>query len=169
MKKILYISIAVLASGLFFSCSEEVSMDPLTAEQVNGISLWERITEEAPYGDYSYWPGHEGIHPGQAPHGVNHRIYINRNLMEVLPVENKRAPYGTIIVKDNLDRNNNLDKIAVMAKVEGYNTEGGEWFWAIYSKEGEVLAEGTPKGCVSCHEGMKSNDYIIVRQLDQRN
>lgn len=168
MRPLQYLGTVALLAAFLISCSEEVRLPPLSASEISGARLWTRISEEAPYDDYSFWPGHEGIHPGQAPHGVKHRIYINGDLLEALPVADKTAPYGTIIVKDNLDRNDNLGRVAVMAKVEGYNVEGGEWFWAIYSSEGEVFAEGTPEGCVSCHEGMKSNDYVIVRQLDQK-
>ncbi len=81
-------------------------------------------------------------------------------------IENKIAPPGTIIVKENMNIDKKVVKITVMAKVEGYNPEGGDWFWAAYSPEGEVLVEGVPGGCFNCHMGMKSNDYIIVRPLD---
>lgn len=163
MKKLLAL---IYLLTLLISCKEEVRQPPLTKEEINGARLWERMTGETDYSTYSFWPGHEGIHPGQAPHGVNHRIYINKDLLEALPIESKVAPYGTIIVKENMDRERNTGKITVMAKVEGYDPEGNDWFWAAYSTEGEVLAEGKPEGCVSCHSGMKSNDYIIVRQLN---
>ncbi len=35
-----------------------------------------------------------------------------------------------------------------------------------YTPDGEILAEGTPVGCIGCHEGMDDNDYIIVRPID---
>jgi hypothetical protein len=51
-----------------------------------------------------------------------------------------------------------------MAKVKGYNPEHGDWFWVNFSPE-----EGYLRGklAVACHEGMKSNDYIIVHALDE--
>lgn len=151
---------------LLVSCREEVEVLPLTSGEINGERLWTRISSDSKYTDYSFWPGHEGINPGQAPHGVNHRIFINKELIKALPIENRTAPGGTIIVKENMNADEKVVKITVMAKVEGYNPEGGNWFWAAYSPEGEVQAEGTPAGCVSCHVGMKDNDYIIVRPLD---
>lgn len=167
MKK--QITAILLLLTILLSCSEEIRQPPLKSKEISGERLWQRIHSESPYPDYSFWPEHEGINPGQAPHGVNHRIYINGDLMSVLPVDSRIAPFGSIIVKENMNRNNEVLKITVMAKIEDYNDEGGNWFWAAYSPKGEVLAEGTPKGCVSCHSGMKNNDYIIVRPLDQRN
>jgi hypothetical protein len=167
MKK--YIILIITVFVLFSSCKEEVQFNPLTSAEISGTRLWERISSEGDYSTYSFWPGHEGINPGQAPHGVYHRIYINNNLKESLPNENKIAPFGSIIVKENFNIDQKVVKITVMAKVEGFNDEGGNWFWAAYSPEGEVQAEGTPKGCVSCHVGMKNNDYIIVRPLDYKN
>ena len=162
-KAILFILVIVLGS-----CSKSIEPDtkPLETGQISGTVLWNRITEEADYKSYSFWPGHEGIQPGQSPHGAYHRIYINKVLFDALPVKTKISPIGTIIVKENLSSAKVLDSITVMTKVRNYNPEIGDWFWAKYSPEGKVLAEGTPKGCISCHKGMSANDYVIVRALD---
>ncbi len=164
MKKIILIIIVVILG----SCSKdsENQVEPILLSSISGSSLWSRITSEADYKTYSYWPGHEGIQPGQAPHGVYHQIYINRVLSEALPVKSRTAGTGTIIVKENFTNEKILDSITVMAKVKGYNPEAGDWFWAKFSPEGDVQAEGAPGGCISCHEGMEDNDYIIIRMLD---
>ena len=164
MKKLIILIIVVILG----SCSKaaETRMDPISLSVISGTSLWNRITAEADYKTYSYWPGHEGIQPGQAPHGVYHQIYINRVLAGMLPIKSRTAANGTIIVKENFTNEKILDSITVMAKVKDYNPGAGDWFWAKYSPEGDVQAEGTPGGCISCHEGMEDNDYIIVRMLD---
>jgi len=162
-KTILFIFVIVLGAC---SKSFEPYTTPLVSTSISGSVLWNRITVDTDYESYSFWPGHEGNQPGQSPHGAYHKIYINKVLFEALPVKNKISPIGTIIVKENLSSAKVLDSITVMAKVKGYNPEAGDWFWAKYSPEGKVLAEGSPKGCISCHEGMSANDYIIVRGLD---
>jgi len=141
-------------------------LDPLSEEEINGKRLWTRISEEHDYRDYSYWPGHEGLQPGQAPHGPYHKVFVNPTLYNALPVEDKTVPDGGIIVKENYSADEQLASLTVMSKVEGYNPEAGNWFWAKYGPDGEIQAEGTPNGCISCHAGMKQNDYVIIRPLD---
>ena len=76
-KATLFILIIILST-----CSKPVEnlIDSLTVDNIDGRSLWTRITEEADYKSYSFWPGHEDIQPGQSPHGVYHKIYINKIL-----------------------------------------------------------------------------------------
>ncbi len=156
-------------SYFLISCTEkeEKEVSPLSASEISGKVLWTRIAEETDYTNYEFWPGHEGLKPGQAPHGAYHKVYINAALLDALPVENRTAPEGSIIVKGNYSPDQTLAAVTVMAKVEGYNPEHGDWFWAKYSPQGEVQAEGKPGGCISCHEGMKNNDYVIIQPLDK--
>ena len=160
--------VLAVAAFLLYACAEEdePTLDPLEISEIDGDTLWKRITDEAPYTAYSFWPTHEGIRPGQAPHGEYHRIYINRVLRESLPLAEAAAPEGTIIVKDSLDASRELVSITVMAKIGGYAPDSGDWFWAHYTPDGTVRASGAVNGCISCHAGMSDNDYIIVRRLD---
>ncbi|MDA3940795.1 MAG: cytochrome P460 family protein [Spirochaetia bacterium] len=163
--KIYFIFIMIIVLS---GCSKPV--EPSTAaipvSEVNGTVLWERITTDADYKTYSFWPDHEGVQPGQSPHGAYHKIYINKVLFNALPAKDRVLPEGSIIVKENLNSQKSLDAVTVMVKVKDYNPEVGDWFWAKYTPQGEILAEGTPVGCISCHEGMDENDYIIVHPLD---
>lgn len=165
-KTILFMMITMILILSACSKPEEQSPAALVLSEINGNVLWERISTEAEYTTYAFWPDHEDIQPGQSPHGAYHKIYINRVLSEALPADDRVLPVGSIIVKENLDSQKSLDAITVMVKVKDYNPEAGDWFWAKYTPEGEILAEGTPAGCIGCHEGMDYNDYVIVRPLD---
>lgn len=160
-----------IALALFGGCAEESEPEPVVAplsrEEISGERLWQRISEEAPYETYSFWPGQEGVQPGQAPHGAFHSIYINRPLIEALPAADSRAPEGSIIVKESFDVDRNRSAFTVMAKVEGIAPESGDWFWAMYTPEGEVAVSGVLENCIECHAGMRANDYVIVQPLDQ--
>lgn len=145
----------------------EPRVDPLTSEEISAERLWERITVEAPYESYGGWPLEEGIQPGQAPHGPFHRIYVNRTLRDAVPIADRTAPYGSIVVKHNLDAGQELVGYTVMAKVEGYAPDTGEWFWARYEPDGSVYAAGAVQSCISCHAGVAGNDYVIVHPLDE--
>lgn len=150
----------------YLPAADEPLLEPLEASEISSEGLWQRITEESDYSSYAFWPGHEGELPGQAPHGVLHRIYVNRTLLEALPAADRMVPAGSIIVKDNLDASRNLLSITVMAKIDGFDPENGDWYWAAYNPDGTTRAAGALESCISCHEGLKSNDYVIVRQLD---
>ncbi len=165
-----FIAISTVGLVALLSCSTqepEPIVEALSAEEISAESLWTRITADAPFETYAYWPGHDGVRPGQAPHGEFHEIFINRNLIEALPSTERIAPNGTIIVKKSLNAAaDEVVNITVMAKVEGVNPEAGDWYWASYTPDGSVRVAGVVEGCIVCHSGMAENDYIIVRPLD---
>ena len=167
MSRYIYLVMCVLAITLA-GCtrSAQPELAPLTLEEISGARLWTRIAEESDYRQYGFLPGHEGIRPGQSPHGRLHRVYVNNTLEDALPIADRTAPPGTIIVKENLTARRDVDALTVMAKVTGFNAEGADWFWAKYDPTGKVLAEGTPEGCIQCHQGMADNDFVVIRSLD---
>ena len=154
---------------ILLSCQkgEEPLLQPLTLNEVSGQRVWNRISVDSNYKNYAFWPGHEGTRPGQSPHGAFHNIYVNRTLFDALPLKNGSAPDGSIIVKDGMTAAGSMSAITVMAKVSGFSPENGDWFWVRYSADGIVQAEGALAACIQCHEGMASNDYVIVRRLDE--
>ncbi len=159
----------VLALLVLAGCSkkeEEVRMPPLTADRITGDILWNRIENESNWDSWGHWPGLDGLLPGQSPHGKFHEIYINAPLREALPIPSRIAPDGSIIVKENFDADKKPTNVTVMAKVKGYDPEHGDWFWASFDPEGKVKAAGKLASCIACHEGMKSNDYVIIHALD---
>jgi hypothetical protein len=149
------------------SCMEyqEPELPALRAGEINAQVLWQRMTVETDYTRYEYWPEHEGMRLGQSPHGAFHRIFVNNALITGLPSEDRKAPEGSIIVKENYDIDENLMALTIMAKVPGFDPENGDWFWARYSPDGEILAEGSLMGCITCHAGAAFNDYVIVGNL----
>ncbi len=147
--------------------TEEPLLKPLTADEISGERLWQRITEEADFTTYGFWPGHEGYRQGQAPHGPIHRIFVNAPLLSVLPINPPVAPYGSIIVKESSLGDRTLTAYTVMAKVEGYSEGTGDWFWARYLPDGTIAAEGMLGNCISCHAGVADNDFVIVYPLDR--
>lgn len=165
-KALLILAIAAVIGGCAGK-TEEPDLPALTNEEISGETLWGRITKESDYTKYSQWEGHTGLQPGQSPHGSLHIVYINKPLYTSVPVKNAIAPNGSIIVKENYNAAEEIVNLTVMAKVEGYKPETNDWFWAAISPLGEILAEGSPGGCVSCHEGMRSNDYIIIKNIDE--
>lgn len=162
------LSLLVAAGVLYGACAKpaEPTLPPLSAAEISGARLWQRISTESDFDRWAFWPGHEGLRPGQSPHGRFHEVYVNNTLATALPIASRKAPVGSIIVKESFDANKKLTSIVAMAKVEGYNPDHGDWFWASYATDGKIKAEGKPQGCIDCHLGMRDNDYVIIRRLE---
>ncbi len=125
-------------------------------------ALWQYITEESPYTKWGFWPDHQGMQKGRAPHGPLHKVYVNdRGLKSSHPP----VQYGSITVKENYGKDKKLKAITVMYKINAYNPEAGDWFWAKYSPAGKVDKYGKPKGCVGCHGTRAKNDFITVHEF----
>ena len=126
-------------------------------------ALWNHITKVSPYTKWAFFPDHQGMQPGRAPHGPLHKVYVNdRALNSTKPP----VQYGSIIVKENYNKAKVLKAITVMYKVQGYNPGDGDWFWAKYTTEGTAKPFGKPKGCVGCHGTRAKNDFILVHEFD---
>jgi hypothetical protein len=169
IRSVFYVCLFIITTFFPVSCNskeENLNLAPLTPASISDESLWKRITEETSYTDYSFWPGHEDLKPGQAPHGPFHKVYVNNTLISALPVDNDQVPDGSIIVKENYSLSKQLSAITVMAKVNGYDPTHNDWFWAKYSAIGVSQAAGKLNGCINCHIGMKRNDYIIIQPID---
>ena len=125
-------------------------------------ALWNHITKTSPYTKWAFFPDHQGMQPGRAPHGPLHKVYVNdRALNSPKPP----VQYGSIIVKENYSKAKELKAITVMYKVQGYNPGDGDWFWVKYTLDGEAKPFGKPKGCVGCHGTRAKNDFILVHEF----
>ncbi|OHD11276.1 MAG: hypothetical protein A2086_12815 [Spirochaetes bacterium GWD1_27_9] len=166
MKKII---IFIMIFFSFISCkkTEITNLPPLTSENISGKSLWNRIIVENNYKKYKMWPDHEGLQEGQSPHGRFHKIYINKQLYNSLPIPDKVAPYDSIIVEENYNIQKELRNIDVMIKIADYNPDFSDWFWATFTPDGKIVNEGQVENCIDCHLGMFDNDFIIVHPLDK--
>lgn len=124
--------------------------------------LWTFITKTDNYRTWCPWSDHRGIHPGSSPHGATHRVFVNRpgQMSTQVPARN-----GTIVVKENFDREGALTAVTVMFKSKGYNPEAGDWYWAKYSPDGKVDKAGKPAGCIGCHAARADNDYIMLHEF----
>lgn len=130
--------------------------------KADGDALWHHISTLSPYTEWSYWPDHQGMQDGKAPHAPLHKVFVN-----ALALESKSVPlqYGAIQVKENYSPDHELKALTVMYKIEGYNPAGGDWFWAKYSPEGETLKAGKISGCIGCHSGRADNDFVFVHDI----
>jgi hypothetical protein len=143
-------------------CAQREEETAFSAETVNAAELYTMFTQDMPYEDWSFWPDAQGLMPGKAPHGAFIKNFVND---KALNPSGGLYPYGSLIVKENYMPDTTLAKLTVMYKVKGYNPDGGDWFWAVYSADGEVEAEGKIQGCVGCHRARRDQDYTFLHDV----
>ncbi|HUU41968.1 MAG TPA: cytochrome P460 family protein [Desulfatiglandales bacterium] len=126
-------------------------------------AIWNYITKVSPYKEWSFWPDHQGMQPGRAPHGPLHKVYVNdRALNSTKPP----VQYGSIAVKESYNNAQELVAITIMYKIDDYDPENGDWFWAKYTTDGKAGPFGKPAGCVGCHGTRANNDFILVHEFN---
>ena len=125
-------------------------------------ALWNHITKVSPYKEWSFWPDHQGMQPGRAPHGPLHKVYVND---QALNSSKPPLQYGAIEVKENYSPAKELKAITVMYKIKGYNPKDGDWFWVKYTPDGKAEKFGKPKGCIGCHGTRAKNDFVLIHEF----
>ncbi len=156
-KRLMLRSVVILAAGLFLIGATSADMP-----EADPGDLWTHITKTSPYQKWGFWPDHQGMQPGRAPHGPVHKVYVNdRGLNSSGPP----VQYGTIAVKESYSRAGELKNITVMYKSYGFNPDAGDWYWVKYSLDGKAEKYGKPEGCVGCHGTRARNDFILVHEF----
>ena len=103
MKKNLVIGFVMLLTALF---SASLVMSEMPGSDAD--ALWNYITKDSPYQKWSFWPDHQGIQDGRAPHGPRHKVYVNdKALTSTAPP----LQYGSIQVKENFNMAGELKTI----------------------------------------------------------
>lgn len=148
-----------LAAALVFSLS------PLSAGEMpsaDATKVWSYITETSPYLGWGFWPGYTEIYLGKSPHGKFLKLYANAPALQAAR-EGKPMPEGAIIVKENYGKDKKtLMAVTPMYKVNGYNPEAGDWFWAKYDLKGKALKAGKVKGCIDCHRTQEGKGWLFT-------
>ncbi|WP_292467187.1 cytochrome P460 family protein [Methanolobus sp.] len=124
--------------------------------------LFSVFANESSYKDWSIWPGKEAMMGGNGVHGDYVSIYVSNNAFSAAEVGGGPMPYETMVVKEGFNADKELTGIYLMYKLEGFDSDNNDWFWASYSADGTVKSEGKVGGCINCHEGKKDVDYIFV-------
>lgn len=126
-----------------------------------GGDLRQHIIGQEPYKTWSLWPGKGKMYEGTEPHGAFITVYVNDIALKSIN-EKKAFANNSIVMKENFSEDKKLSAITVMYKVKGYNPSQGDWFWAKYDADFNILSEGKVKGCLDCHSDAQSNDYIFT-------
>lgn len=121
------------------------------------------------YRNWAPAPGQKaGHYPGKSPHGAFLKTYVNR----IAAADPKELPHGSIIIKENYDKEKKLAAITVMYRVKGFDSKHNDWYWVKYNPDGTVATTPAAKGgkpiagsfksCIDCHSTAKGGDYYFA-------
>lgn len=182
--KSLFILMLLMSAGGVYYCDsnpmdsgeEEDAVMPFgkTTDVQIAKAIWASV--EGYKSGWAQYPGKEGWQPGNSPHGAWLKYYINETAMSDL----QNFPHGSVIIKENYpDTMSSTGPITIMARIEGYDSEINDWFWAKYLPDGSLdtnedgikLAGQVAKGagengenaaCIGCHSSAAGGDYLFV-------
>lgn len=130
-----------------------------------GTAVWSYLQEIDYAGEWNLWPGKGEKYQGGEPHGALFTTYLNPRALDALRDKAGSMPNGAIIVKENYTADGTFDLVTLMYKVEEYNPDNNDWFWAKVKANGEVDAEGRVQGCQACHGARRDNDFVMTGEL----
>jgi len=136
--------------------------------------LWNKIQGDRYRENWKLWPGKGEFYKGTEPHGMLLTTYLNQAAYEAVEKKENQLPNGSIVIKENYMPNKTLGAITVMQKIEGYNPEGGDWFWVKFTPDGNPeIAEmggksmpvaGKVPMCIGCHQASNSGiRYLMTK------
>ncbi len=121
--------------------------------------LYDYIAKYKHYTSWELWPEKGQFYKGKEPHGALLTTYVNSSASDAIKKKEKMAD-TSMIVTENYTADKRLGALTVMYKIKGYNPTAGNWFWAKYDPQGQVIASGKVDDCIGCHGKMKDKDYI---------
>jgi len=127
-----------------------------------GKAVYNFITKADPYQQWSLFPGKGKFYTGKHPHGALLTTYVNDIALTGIKNKVGTLPVGSMIVKENYMPNKMLGAVTVMYRVDGYDPNGGDWFWAKYKADGSIAKEGKVNGCINCHAAVINNDWVFT-------
>lgn len=95
-------------------------------------------------------------------------MYLNRTAAG----RAKELPHGSILIKENYGPDQKtLMAVTVMYRSQGYNPDGGDWYWVKYNPDGTIAnappdkgsmpLKGKVQGCIMCHSGADGQDFAF--------
>ena len=126
--------------------------------------LLNQIMKDRLYRNWKRWPGKGPLYPGTQPDGAFLTTYVNTTAMK--SIKKKRGmQYGSIIVNENYGEDRKLIAITAMHKLNGFDPEGGDWYWVQYTPDTETEVWGKIDTCIRCHHRNRENDYIFSGEV----
>ena len=130
----------------------------LSACGTDADALWDDIQGYASWTQSADWTG---VKPScDGTHGPYVQVWYDDGAASLVDGSATEASDGGTLVKEAYDDDGTTVKsITVMQKQAGFDADHGDWYWAMYSRSGEVSQSGSASGCYGCHEA--GADYVL--------
>ena len=155
----------MLTLSLFalIACDGDKALDDTAGSDTAGGASDEQIAEQlwSDISGYDAWSQYDpwiGVQPSSSPHGPYVQIWVNDTAVAGL---GGTVSDGGVLVKESYDTvDGEATGVTLMAKIEGYAPDAGDWFWARYGTDGSVEKAGAESGCSDCHSA--GADYSLI-------
>ena len=148
----------LMVLSLSVACGEKAGDSSEISSEFDEMAsdLWTEIDGLDAWSQYEGW---EGIVASSSVHGDFVQIWLNDEAMTAITAGDE-IPDGAILLKETYNdaEGVELKDITVMKKVDGYNPDGSDWYWAQYLEDGTVQTAGSPDMCTGCHSS--GEDYV---------
>lgn len=149
-----------LGLGLVLSaCGDDPTSPSSSLPDPTGATVWAHIQEADYQMEWWLWPGKGQQYVALAPHD-RITIYMNDVALLALQQGASSMPNGSFVVAENYDEEGSIRTITTMYKYPSYNPEANNWFWLENDPEGTVIQDGKVQGCIGCHSGAETTDYL---------
>lgn len=146
----------------------------LTLPDTVAAAVWDYLQASNYQEEWSTWPDKGELYPGGEPHGALLTTYLNDAGLEGVRAGAGAIPVNGIVVKENYMPDSTLAAVTVMYKVQGYNPENADWWFAKFMPDGSLdempdgtAMEGRVPGCTNCHGSVRDNDFIFTSPLGE--
>ncbi len=160
MSQILFLLLCVLGGCNDKSGSD--SGDSVDSDLALAAELWEAIS------GYNFWGQHPdflGIQESaDGTHGAFVQVWYDSSA-EAAILEGSEIPDGSILVKQGYGdaEGTELLNLTVMWKIDGYDPDNADWFWARYLPDtGEVTLAGAESACSGCHKSQDVDNDLVL-------
>jgi hypothetical protein len=152
------VSVALSLGGAAMLCAKDLPA-------ADGKAVWTYITKTNPYQKWAMWPGTDALYKGRHPHGALLTTYVSKGALKAIDNKAGMLPNGAFVIKENYSPEKKLGAVTVMYRVNGYDADAGDWFWAKYKPSGEIAKAGKVAGCIGCHAAKIGNDWIFTGEV----
>ena len=142
-------ALSLLAACASLGSEQDQSMAGVLRREMQGYQEWAQFA------------GFPGIQESKSrAHGKFVATYIN----SIAAQDPAGVPFGSILVKENFSANDRatLESTTVMQRIEGYDPDNHDWFWARFTAGGELTHSGQVAMCADCHFDAGDDDFVFL-------